>query len=79
MQVCRPYFQLAESFCKGFGVEGGPVKIPEKDFLPIEEMNFSKAAIRSADVQSHQLCTVSHLHSSTRIPDAHLHAGEAIT
>jgi len=44
--VCRPYFQLAESFCKGFGVEGAPLKIPEKDFLPIEELNFSKAAIR---------------------------------
>ena len=29
-------------------MEGAPLKIPEKDFLPIEELNFSKAAIRSA-------------------------------
>jgi hypothetical protein len=45
--VCRPYFTLAESFCKGFGVETakGP-SIPEKDFCPFEELNFSKAAIK---------------------------------
>jgi len=45
--VCRPYFLLAESFCKGFGVETpkGP-SIPEKDFQPFEELNFSKAAIK---------------------------------
>jgi hypothetical protein len=45
--VCRPYFQLAESFCRGFGVEAPKAPhIPEKDFCPFEELNFSKAAIK---------------------------------
>jgi len=45
--VCKPYFQLAESFCKGFGVESPKApQIPEKDFCQMEELNFSKAAIR---------------------------------
>jgi len=45
--VMRPYFAVADSFCKGFGVEfERKPKLEEKDFCPIEEFNFSKAAIR---------------------------------
>jgi len=45
--VMRPYFAVADSFCKGFGVELSRMpKLEEKDFCPIEEFNFSKAAIR---------------------------------
>lgn len=45
--VLKPYWSVAESFCKGFGIENpkGP-GVSEKDFCPFEELNFSKAAIR---------------------------------
>lgn len=46
--VHRPYFQLADSFCRAYSVDESrraPMP-PEKELCPMEEFNFSKAAIK---------------------------------
>jgi len=62
--VHRPYFQIAESFCRNHGVEifkQGPLVDP-KDLCPMEELNFSKAAIKYS-----QALTKDHVFSGLKL------------
>eukprot|EP00929_Paragymnodinium_shiwhaense_P019728 TRINITY_DN13350_c0_g1_i1.p1 TRINITY_DN13350_c0_g1~~TRINITY_DN13350_c0_g1_i1.p1 ORF type:complete len:687 (-),score=184.45 TRINITY_DN13350_c0_g1_i1:178-2238(-) len=46
----RPYFQLLDCFCRNYGADATSIRSgpppPDRDLCPMEEFNFSKAAIR---------------------------------